>query len=106
VAPHQVNNVIGQGLLVKKTHGQKTVIAEKRVRAARYCPTPLVAARLGLECYDLHGRERHRTAKPQCIWMKQSGATLSTRYHSAQTLRACTRQSLRDWFLSTKTAII
>ena len=62
---HKANNVMGQGLLVKRM-GKKRVIAETGA-GQHGVATATMAAKFGLECTDLHGRGRRRPPAAQRV---------------------------------------
>lgn len=92
---HKMNNVIGQGLLVKRM-GKKRVIAETGA-GQHGIATALVAARLGLECTIYMGAKDIERQYPNVFWMKQLGATVVPVTTGAQTLRDALDEALRDW---------
>ena len=92
---HKMNNVIGQGLLVKRM-GKKRVIAETGA-GQHGIATALVAARLGLECTIYMGAKDIERQYPNVFWMKQLGAEVVPVTTGAQTLRDALDEALRDW---------
>jgi len=92
---HKMNNVIGQGLLVKRM-GKKRVIAETGA-GQHGIATALVAARLGLECTIYMGAKDVARQYPNVFWMKQLGATVVSVTTGSQTLRDALDEALRDW---------
>lgn len=92
---HKMNNVIGQGLLVKRM-GKKRVIAETGA-GQHGIATALVAARLGLECTIYMGAKDIARQYPNVFWMKQLGAEVVPVTTGAQTLRDALDEALRDW---------
>ena len=92
---HKMNNVIGQGLLVKRM-GKKRVIAETGA-GQHGIATALVAARLGLECTIYMGAKDIARQYPNVFWMKQLGATVVPVTTGSQTLRDALDEALRDW---------
>ncbi|PXF31369.1 tryptophan synthase subunit beta [Pokkaliibacter plantistimulans] len=92
---HKMNNVIGQGLLVKRM-GKKRVIAETGA-GQHGIATALVAARLGLECTIYMGAKDVARQYPNVFWMRQLGATVIPVTTGSQTLRDALDEALRDW---------
>ncbi|REG86563.1 tryptophan synthase subunit beta [Marinomonas pollencensis] len=92
---HKMNNVIGQGLLVKRM-GKKRVIAETGA-GQHGIATALVAARLGLECTIYMGAKDVERQYPNVFWMRQLGATVVPVETGSQTLRDALDEALRDW---------
>ncbi len=92
---HKMNNVIGQGLLVKRM-GKKRVIAETGA-GQHGIATALVASRLGLECTIYMGAKDVARQYPNVFWMRQLGATVVPVATGSQTLRDALDEALRDW---------
>lgn len=92
---HKMNNVIGQGLLVKRM-GKTRVIAETGA-GQHGIATALVAARLGLECTIYMGAKDIARQYPNVFWMKQLGATVVSVTTGSQTLKDALDEALRDW---------
>ncbi|MGB0662679.1 MAG: tryptophan synthase subunit beta [Pontibacterium sp.] len=92
---HKMNNVIGQGLLVKRM-GKRRVIAETGA-GQHGIATALICARLGLECTIYMGAKDVARQYPNVFWMKQLGATVVPVTSGAQTLRDALDEALRDW---------
>lgn len=95
---HKMNNVIGQGLLVKRM-GKTRVIAETGA-GQHGIATALVAARLGLECTIYMGAKDVARQYPNVFWMKQLGATVVAVKTGSQTLKDALDEALRDWSAS------
>ncbi len=92
---HKMNNVIGQGLLVKRM-GKKRIIAETGA-GQHGVASALIAARLGLECTVYMGARDIERQYPNVFWMKQLGATVVPVTSGGQTLRDALDEALRDW---------
>lgn len=92
---HKMNNVIGQGLLVKRM-GKKRVIAETGA-GQHGIATALVSARLGLDCTIYMGAKDVERQYPNVFWMKQLGATVVPVSTGSATLRDALDEALRDW---------
>ena len=92
---HKMNNVIGQGLLVKRM-GKTRIIAETGA-GQHGIATALVAARLGLECTIYMGAKDIERQYPNVFWMKQLGATVVPITTGSQTLKDALDEALRDW---------
>ncbi|MFT2110952.1 tryptophan synthase subunit beta [Marinomonas sp. 2405UD68-3] len=99
---HKMNNVIGQGLLVKRM-GKSRVIAETGA-GQHGIATALVAARLGLECTIYMGKKDIARQYPNVFWMKQLGATVVSVNTGSQTLKDALDEALRDWSSSHDTS--
>ncbi|OMH39360.1 tryptophan synthase subunit beta [Motiliproteus sp. MSK22-1] len=92
---HKMNNVIGQGLLVKRM-GKKRIIAETGA-GQHGIASALIAARLGLECTVYMGAKDIERQYPNVFWMKQLGAEVVPVTSGGQTLRDALDEALRDW---------
>ena len=92
---HKMNNVIGQGLMVKRM-GKKRIIAETGA-GQHGIASALIAARLGLECTVYMGAKDIERQYPNVFWMKQLGATVVPVSSGGQTLRDALDEALRDW---------
>ena len=71
---HKANNVIGQGLLVKRM-GKKRVIAETGA-GQHGVATATMAAKFGFECTIYMGEEDVQRQRPNVFWMEKMGATV------------------------------
>ena len=71
---HKANNVMGQGLLVKRM-GKTRVIAETGA-GQHGVATATMAARMGFECTIYMGAVDVARQRPNVFWMEQLGATV------------------------------
>jgi tryptophan synthase beta chain len=92
---HKVNNVMGQGLLVKRM-GKRRVIAETGA-GQHGVATATMAARLGLECAIYMGEEDVARQRPNVFWMEQLGARVIPVLDGTRTLKDAINACLRDW---------
>jgi tryptophan synthase beta chain len=92
---HKVNNVMGQGLLVKRM-GKRRVIAETGA-GQHGVATATMAARFGLECTIYMGEEDVRRQRPNVFWMEQLGARVVPVEEGSRTLKDAINACLRDW---------
>lgn len=92
---HKANNVMGQGLLVKRM-GKKRVIAETGA-GQHGVATATMAAKLGLECTIYMGAVDVKRQRPNVFWMEQMGATVVPVEKGQQTLKDAINECLRDW---------
>lgn len=92
---HKANNVMGQGLLVKRM-GKKRVIAETGA-GQHGVATATMAARLGLQCTIYMGAEDVERQRPNVFWMEQLGATVVAVEDGTRTLKDAINAALRDW---------
>jgi tryptophan synthase beta chain len=92
---HKANNVMGQGLLVKRM-GKKRVIAETGA-GQHGVATATMAARLGLQCTIYMGAVDVARQRPNVFWMEQLGATVVPVTEGSQTLKDALNEAFRDW---------
>ncbi|MBI4607302.1 MAG: tryptophan synthase subunit beta [Planctomycetes bacterium] len=92
---HKANNVMGQGLLVKRM-GKRRVIAETGA-GQHGAATATMAARLGLECTIYMGAEDVARQRPNVFWMEQLGAKVVSVEDGTRTLKDAINACLRDW---------
>ncbi|MBT5032752.1 MAG: pyridoxal-phosphate dependent enzyme, partial [Proteobacteria bacterium] len=92
---HKINNVIGQGLLVKRM-GKTRVIAETGAGQHGYA-TATMAARFGLECKIYMGAVDVARQRPNVFWMEKLGAEVVAVEDGQQTLKDAINECLRDW---------
>ena len=95
---HKVNNVMGQGLLVRRM-GKSRVIAETGA-GQHGVATATMAARLGLECTIYMGAVDVERQRPNVFWMEQLGAEVVPVTDGSATLKDAINESLRDWAYS------
>src|SRR5690606_18654302 len=92
---HKANNVMGQGLLVKRM-GKRRVIAATGA-GQHGVATATMAARLGFECTIYMGAEDVERQRPNVFWMEQLGATVISVTDGTRTLKDAINAALRDW---------
>jgi len=92
---HKANNVMGQGLLVRRM-GKKRVIAETGA-GQHGVATATMAARLGLQCTIYMGAVDVERQRPNVFWMEQLGAEVVSVTDGSATLKDAINESLRDW---------
>jgi tryptophan synthase beta chain len=92
---HKANNVMGQGLLVKRM-GKKRVIAETGA-GQHGVATATMAARFGFECTIYMGEEDVLRQRPNVFWMEKLGATVVPVTDGAKTLKDAINEAFRDW---------
>ncbi len=95
---HKANNVMGQGLLVKRM-GKKRVIAETGA-GQHGVATATMAARFGLECTVYMGEEDVARQRPNVFWMEKLGATVVPVTTGSRTLKDAMNEAFRDWVTS------
>lgn len=92
---HKVNNVIGQGLIVKKL-GKKRLVAETGA-GQHGVATATMAARLGFQAVIYMGAEDVERQRPNVFWMERLGATVIPVEDGSRTLKDAINEALRDW---------
>lgn len=92
---HKANNVMGQGLLVKRM-GKKRIIAETGA-GQHGVATATMAARLGLDCTIYMGAEDVARQRPNVFWMEQLGSKVIAVEDGTATLKDAINAAMRDW---------
>ena len=98
---HKINNVLGQGLLVRRM-GKKRVIAETGA-GQHGLATAIVAARLGLQATIYMGADDIERQYSNVFWMRQLGAEVVAVKTGSRTLKEALDEALRDWAASVQT---
>ncbi len=92
---HKANNVMGQGLLVKRM-GKKRVIAETGA-GQHGMATATMAAKFGLKCTIYMGEVDVLRQRPNVFWMEKMGATVVPVQDGSKTLKDAINEAFRDW---------
>ena len=92
---HKANNVMGQGLLVRRM-GKRRVIAETGA-GQHGVATATMAARLGFDCTIYMGAEDVDRQRPNVFWMEQLGAKVVRVEDGTCTLKDAINAAMRDW---------
>jgi tryptophan synthase beta chain len=92
---HKVNNVMGQGLLVKRM-GKRRVIAETGA-GQHGVATATMAAKFGFDCRIYMGEIDVERQRPNVFWMERLGATVVPVKAGARTLKDAINEAFRDW---------
>ena len=92
---HKANNVMGQGLLVKRM-GKQRVIAETGA-GQHGVATATMAAKFGFECTIYMGEEDVQRQRPNVFWMEKLGATVVPVTSGSRTLKDAINEAFRDW---------
>ena len=92
---HKVNNVMGQGLLIKRM-GKRRVIAETGA-GQHGVATATMAAKMGLKCTIYMGAEDVARQRPNVFWMEQLGAEVVSVSDGTCTLKDAINAAMRDW---------
>lgn len=92
---HKANNVMGQGLLVKRMD-KKRVIAETGAgQHGVACAT--MAAKFGFECTIYMGETDILRQRPNVFWMERLGATVVPVTDGTRILKDAINEAFRDW---------
>ncbi|HYQ17743.1 MAG TPA: tryptophan synthase subunit beta [Polyangiaceae bacterium] len=92
---HKANNVLGQGLLVKRM-GKKRVIAETGA-GQHGVATATMAAKFGFACTIYMGELDVERQRPNVFWMERLGATVVPVKDGSRTLKDAINEAFRDW---------
>jgi tryptophan synthase beta chain len=92
---HKANNVMGQGLLVKRL-GKRRVIAETGA-GQHGVATATMAAKFGFDCTIYMGEVDVERQRPNVFWMEQLGATVVAVKEGSRTLKDAINEAFRDW---------
>jgi tryptophan synthase beta chain len=92
---HKANNVMGQGLLVKRM-GKTRVIAETGA-GQHGVATATMAARFGFDCTIYMGEVDVERQRPNVFWMERLGATVVPVRDGSRTLKDAINEAFRDW---------
>ncbi len=92
---HKANNVMGQGLLVKRM-GKRRVIAETGA-GQHGVATATMAAKFGFECTIYMGEVDVARQRPNVFWMEQLGAKVVPVTEGSRTLKDAINEAFRDW---------
>jgi tryptophan synthase beta chain len=92
---HKANNVMGQGLLVKRM-GKKRVIAETGA-GQHGVATATMAAKFGFSCTIYMGEHDVERQRPNVFWMERLGATVVPVTVGSRTLKDAINEAFRDW---------
>lgn len=92
---HKANNVMGQGLLVKRMNKSR-VIAETGA-GQHGVATATMAAKFGFDCTIYMGAEDVERQRPNVFWMEKLGAEVVSVEDGSQTLKDAINAAFRDW---------
>jgi tryptophan synthase beta chain len=92
---HKANNVMGQGLLVKRM-GKTRVIAETGA-GQHGVATATMAAKFGFECTIYMGEKDVERQRPNVFWMERLGATVVPVTDGTRILKDAINEAFRDW---------
>ena len=92
---HKANNVMGQGLLVKRM-GKTRVIAETGA-GQHGVATATMAARFGFDCTIYMGEVDIQRQRPNVFWMERLGAKVVPVKDGTRILKDAINEAFRDW---------
>lgn len=92
---HKANNVMGQGLLVKRM-GKQRVIAETGA-GQHGVATATMAAKFGFDCTIYMGEVDVERQRPNVFWMEQMGAKVVLVTEGTRILKDAINEAFRDW---------
>ncbi len=92
---HKANNVMGQGLLVKRM-GKTRVIAETGA-GQHGVATATMAAKYGFECTIYMGETDVLRQRPNVFWMERLGARVIPVTDGSRILKDAINEAFRDW---------
>ena len=92
---HKANNVMGQGLLVKRM-GKTRVIAETGA-GQHGMATATMAAKFGFDCTIYMGEVDVLRQRPNVFWMEKMGAKVVSVKDGSRTLKDAINEAFRDW---------
>jgi tryptophan synthase beta chain len=92
---HKANNVMGQGLLVKRM-GKSRVIAETGA-GQHGVATATMAAKFGFRCTIYMGEVDVARQRPNVFWMERLGAEVIPVREGSRTLKDAINEAFRDW---------
>jgi len=92
---HKANNVMGQGLLVKRM-GKTRVIAETGA-GQHGVATATMAAKFGFECTIYMGEVDVERQRPNVFWMERLGAEVVPVRRGTRILKDAINEAFRDW---------
>jgi len=92
---HKANNVMGQGLLVKRM-GKSRVIAETGA-GQHGVATATMAAKFGYKCTIYMGEIDVKRQRPNVFWMERLGAEVVPVTEGTRILKDAINEAFRDW---------
>jgi tryptophan synthase beta chain len=98
---HKANNVMGQGLLVKRM-GKTRVIAETGA-GQHGVATATMAAKFGFKCTIYMGEVDVERQRPNVFWMERLGAEVVPVRAGTRILKDAINEAFRDWVSNMET---
>ena len=92
---HKANNVMGQGLLVKRM--RKTRVIAETGAGQHGVATATMAAKFGFDCTIYMGEKDVERQRPNVFWMERLGAEVVPVKDGTRILKDAINEALRDW---------
>jgi tryptophan synthase beta chain len=92
---HKANNVMGQGLLVKRM--KKTRVIAETGAGQHGVATATMAAKFGFDCTIYMGEVDVERQRPNVFWMERLGATVVPVKEGTRILKDAINEAFRDW---------
>jgi len=92
---HKVNNVMGQGLLVKRM--KKTRVIAETGAGQHGVATATMAAKFGFRCTIYMGEVDVKRQRPNVFWMQRLGANVVPVKDGTAILKDAINEAFRDW---------
>jgi tryptophan synthase beta chain len=92
---HKANNVMGQGLLVKRM--KKTRVIAETGAGQHGVATATMAAKFGFRCTIYMGAVDVKRQRPNVFWMQRLGAEVIPVLEGTATLKDAINAAFRDW---------
>ncbi|MDM8517178.1 tryptophan synthase subunit beta [Desulfobacterales bacterium HSG16] len=92
---HKANNVMGQGLLVKRM--KKTRVIAETGAGQHGVATATMAAKFGFECTIYMGEVDVERQRPNVFWMERLGAKVVPVTEGSRILKDAINEAFRDW---------
>ena len=92
---HKANNVMGQGLLVKRM--RKTRVIAETGAGQHGVATATMAAKFGFACTIYMGEVDVERQRPNVFWMERLGAEVIPVTEGSRTLKDAINEAFRDW---------
>lgn len=92
---HKANNVMGQGLLVKRMN--KTRVIAETGAGQHGVATATMAAKFGFDCTIYMGEIDVERQRPNVFWMERLGAEVIPVKEGSRTLKDAINEAMRDW---------
>jgi len=92
---HKANNVMGQGLLVKRM--EKTRVIAETGAGQHGVATATMAAKFGFKCTIYMGEVDVKRQRPNVFWMERLGAEVIPVKDGTRILKDAINEAFRDW---------